>query len=153
MMRRPPRSKRTDTLFPYTTLCRSSVRLALLAGQPGLEIPRTPRHTGRDVHGEPAGHGDHELEPVECRVCAALAPVLDVVEPVRPLDLERHETLGSALCHRETAALIGVGRERDVFPGVLGEPHCHAPYVGVFLRPRARALCGAPGRGVLLVVR
>src|SRR3546814_11536978 len=23
MMRRPPRSNRTDTLFPYTTLCRS----------------------------------------------------------------------------------------------------------------------------------
>src|SRR3546814_6078835 len=23
MIRRPPRSKRTDTLFPYTTLCRS----------------------------------------------------------------------------------------------------------------------------------
>src|SRR3546814_17830347 len=25
MLRRPPRSTRTDTLFPYTTLCRSSV--------------------------------------------------------------------------------------------------------------------------------
>src|SRR3546814_9769602 len=25
MIRRPPRSKRTDTLFPYTTLCRSPV--------------------------------------------------------------------------------------------------------------------------------
>src|SRR3546814_10653119 len=24
MLRRPPRSKRTDTVFPYTTLCRSS---------------------------------------------------------------------------------------------------------------------------------
>src|SRR3546814_12460000 len=26
MRRRPPRSTRTDTLFPYTTLCRSSCR-------------------------------------------------------------------------------------------------------------------------------
>src|SRR3546814_19288843 len=25
MLRRPPRSTRTDTLFPYTTLCRSAV--------------------------------------------------------------------------------------------------------------------------------
>src|SRR3546814_11840004 len=25
MLRRPPRSTRTDTLFPYTTLCRSEV--------------------------------------------------------------------------------------------------------------------------------
>src|SRR3546814_15380119 len=38
MIRRPPRSTRTDTLFPYTTLCRAArgfVRLALL-GAPGL---------------------------------------------------------------------------------------------------------------------
>src|SRR3546814_1204942 len=28
MIRRPPRSTRTDTPFPYTTLCRSIVRLA-----------------------------------------------------------------------------------------------------------------------------
>src|SRR3546814_15655918 len=27
MIRRPPRSTRTDTLFPYTTLCRSNLRL------------------------------------------------------------------------------------------------------------------------------
>src|SRR3546814_15635473 len=26
MIRRPPRSTRTDTLFPYTTLCRSVIR-------------------------------------------------------------------------------------------------------------------------------
>src|SRR3546814_6451009 len=29
MIRRPPRSTRTDTLFPYTTLFRSGARLAL----------------------------------------------------------------------------------------------------------------------------
>src|SRR3546814_2364371 len=29
MIRRPTRSTRTDTLFPYTTLCRSAVALAL----------------------------------------------------------------------------------------------------------------------------
>src|SRR3546814_9598409 len=28
MMRRPPRSTRTDTLFPYTTLCRSDEAVA-----------------------------------------------------------------------------------------------------------------------------
>src|SRR3546814_7985499 len=31
MIRRPPRSTRTDTLFPYTTLFRSRVRAARLA--------------------------------------------------------------------------------------------------------------------------
>src|SRR3546814_3397244 len=30
MRRRPPRSTRTDTLFPYTTLFRSPVRIAIL---------------------------------------------------------------------------------------------------------------------------
>src|SRR3546814_7363570 len=37
MIRRPPRSTRTDTLFPYTTLCRSDMLdLARLAIRVGL---------------------------------------------------------------------------------------------------------------------
>src|SRR3546814_14819615 len=35
MIRRPPRSKRTDTLFPYTTLCRSAI------GQTMNPLPKT----------------------------------------------------------------------------------------------------------------
>src|SRR3546814_7380244 len=35
MIRRPPRSTRTDTLFPYTTLFRSTLILALLYGADG----------------------------------------------------------------------------------------------------------------------
>src|SRR3546814_16268309 len=35
MIRRPPRSTRTNTLFPYTTLFRSLDRLAALADQTG----------------------------------------------------------------------------------------------------------------------
>src|SRR3546814_6496258 len=34
MIRRPPRSTRTDTLFPYTTLFRSPHRRNLAEGQP-----------------------------------------------------------------------------------------------------------------------
>src|SRR3546814_11634046 len=42
MIRRPPRSTRTDTLFPYTTLFRS------LHGQlPRRPCPRDPRHPAR----------------------------------------------------------------------------------------------------------
>src|SRR3546814_16889264 len=46
MIRRPPRSTRTDTLFPYTTLFRSAAahywasRAAVAAGQPALVQPR-----------------------------------------------------------------------------------------------------------------
>src|SRR3546814_15583885 len=42
MIRRPPRSTRTDTLFPYTTLFRSPPRLAPQAGPAhlaGLAMP------------------------------------------------------------------------------------------------------------------
>src|SRR3546814_3764227 len=45
MIRRPPRSTRTDTLFPYTTLFRS-----------GLWPPR--RHGGPQIH-LPDHHPDH----------------------------------------------------------------------------------------------
>src|SRR3546814_15255898 len=37
MIRRPPRSTRTDTLFPYTTLFRSLTMPTLLASAPTLD--------------------------------------------------------------------------------------------------------------------
>src|SRR3546814_4181826 len=40
MIRRPPRSTRTDTLFPYTTLFRSRARRG--AGRPGDRDPAQP---------------------------------------------------------------------------------------------------------------
>src|SRR3546814_1892046 len=49
MIRRPPRSTRTDTLFPYTTLFRSVVELALKAaslignGLYGVDLKQTPK--------------------------------------------------------------------------------------------------------------
>src|SRR3546814_10275377 len=42
MIRRPPRSTRTDTLFPYTTLCRS----------PMCVLPPVPAVWGADWRGE-----------------------------------------------------------------------------------------------------
>src|SRR3546814_14530696 len=44
MIRRPPRSTRTDTLFPYTTLFRSNLQLGLRLGtQPRVLVTTTPR--------------------------------------------------------------------------------------------------------------
>src|SRR3546814_1243469 len=51
MIRRPPRSTRTDTLFPYTTLFRSRRHAARLADSTGLS---------RDGD----GHGRRQLHPV-----------------------------------------------------------------------------------------
>src|SRR3546814_971482 len=43
MIRRPPRSTRTDTLFPYTTLFRSPLRSPLRDGGRRLSRSRRPR--------------------------------------------------------------------------------------------------------------
>src|SRR3546814_2382772 len=51
MIRRPPRSTRTDTLFPYTTLFRSSRVSALRAGWRGCILtPRSRPLTSRSPH-------------------------------------------------------------------------------------------------------
>src|SRR3546814_12962898 len=42
MIRRPPRSTRTDTLFPYTTLFRSICGMALEPEMPGLDDEDNP---------------------------------------------------------------------------------------------------------------
>src|SRR3546814_15831692 len=48
MIRRPPRSTRTDTLFPYTTLFRSDRRALLRQGQNGRDPRRfRPAEPGR----------------------------------------------------------------------------------------------------------
>src|SRR3546814_17864178 len=46
MIRRPPRSTRTDTLFPYTTLCRS------------FRIDHVPDMAGMDDVEHPVAHDD-----------------------------------------------------------------------------------------------
>src|SRR3546814_13475106 len=38
MIRRPPRSTRTDTLFPYTTLFRSSCGRVFMSGSGGVRV-------------------------------------------------------------------------------------------------------------------
>src|SRR3546814_3963828 len=69
MIRRPPRSTRTDTLFPYTTLFRSP-------GQEAEDVPRDPHQVhGRVEHGV-EGDAD-ELRSREVAMQAA-----DLQEPV-----------------------------------------------------------------------
>src|SRR3546814_7116675 len=52
MIRRPPRSTRPDTLFPYTTLFRSaSDEGAVLAGEPGSRGRRPGRRPLRTASG------------------------------------------------------------------------------------------------------
>src|SRR3546814_9273622 len=68
MIRRPPRSTRTDTLFPYTTLFRSGQdrRLVLLAalrkGQAGAGRDARRRDGGRGRHCQCARSEEHTSE-------------------------------------------------------------------------------------------
>src|SRR3546814_5964073 len=48
MIRRPPRSTRTDTLFPYTTLFRSQAGNALGEEAAHVARPVGPRHRSQD---------------------------------------------------------------------------------------------------------
>src|SRR3546814_16168705 len=59
MLRRPPRSTRTDTLFPYTTLCRSRA----VAGIAQILAERTLRQSERDrgIHAALGVEGAQQL--------------------------------------------------------------------------------------------
>src|SRR3546814_2288728 len=58
MIRRPPRSTRTDTLFPYTTLFRSSRRRGTRSGQ----SPQLPEQSGRPHFGVLSRSEEHTSE-------------------------------------------------------------------------------------------
>src|SRR3546814_8943393 len=58
MIRRPPRSTRTDTLFPYTTLFRSLGAGAVIDGDGVAGLDKVPRH--RPAHNAGADKGDAE---------------------------------------------------------------------------------------------
>src|SRR3546814_6055820 len=75
MIRRPPRSTRTDTLFPYTTLFRSLG--ALFARSEGMK-------TGSDADRalwQDIGTADTELEAIDARLTAATPGYFELVKP------------------------------------------------------------------------
>src|SRR3546814_9625885 len=65
MIRRPPRSTRTATLFPYTTLFRSEHRQQVLAQQRVVAILARREHRLVDGHDRPCAPavGEHIVEP------------------------------------------------------------------------------------------
>src|SRR3546814_15598922 len=86
MIRRPPRSTRPDTLFPYTTLFRSPVT------PPGgkrlqRDLPRIPRQAERNVAGAAAFAAAysqaerHEQLPARRHLCPCRCP-----DPARPAE-------------------------------------------------------------------
>src|SRR3546814_12040027 len=72
MIRRPPRSTRTDTLFPYTTLFRSVGVLWTLA-RAGVPVPGVDLVVDSSV---PLGAGLSSSAALECAVGAAVLGLL-----------------------------------------------------------------------------
>src|SRR3546814_3459449 len=58
MLRRPPRSTRTDPLFPYTTLFRSAGTDRLRPGRFGGFDPRRIRDTAQRAHPQAASRSE-----------------------------------------------------------------------------------------------
>src|SRR3546814_20742349 len=96
MIRRPPRSTRTDTLFPYTTLFRShgsrQVGPHTIGGGGGAPEPAAPAGDGqpaaqRQPHalagraGVAAGWADHGSSQRRCAVGTVTSPA----EPASPV--------------------------------------------------------------------
>src|SRR3546814_14659788 len=65
MIRRPPRSTRTDTRFPYTTLCRSVIGLAVLVMVYGIVMNRTV--FGRHIYAIGGNRHAAELSGIKTR--------------------------------------------------------------------------------------
>src|SRR3546814_7049859 len=67
MVRRPPRSTRTDTLFPYTTCCRSATLEAELARIGAAELVSPEDWDGAPVDAARKGRGDFDSIRAEAR--------------------------------------------------------------------------------------
>src|SRR3546814_15830793 len=100
MMRLPPRSTRTDTLFPYTTLFRSQVRILAAEPRPRAGTDRQhdparqlrPQHRSSAVEPHP-GRPDHR--PVcrlrgRHRLAGRPRPEAAGIKELRPLRSEEH---------------------------------------------------------------
>src|SRR3546814_13016230 len=114
MIRRPPRSTRTDTLFPYTTLFRSDGNGCPQV--PGTGLNTSLSHSGTAVAIALTGAGaiGVDIEPasrarglldLESRIChpIELTALMAMTEPARTAALLR-------LCVRKEELLQGLGR-------------------------------------------
>src|SRR3546814_1745587 len=90
MIRRPPRSTRTDTLFPYTTLFRSHPRA--LEPSAGLSDPGIKTRHARE-------YGKHAKRDDGQRQCPGLKEGKKAVPPAASDDADRHDEAERANGH------------------------------------------------------
>src|SRR3546814_10648245 len=117
MIRRPPRSTRTDTLFPYTTLFRSTDE----EGGPGLDADAVPR--ARAVGRQPLGVLRGVLgigigiEIRQVRVRIVFVDALDIA------DEHGHETLAWHAVEHAVVRCHGGSPGSEAWRGQIGRAH------------------------------
>src|SRR3546814_2213232 len=65
MIRRPPRSTRTDTLFPYTTLFRSHAQASQARGSDRRRAARTGQGRRRRYHDQVVGRSEEHTSELQ----------------------------------------------------------------------------------------
>src|SRR3546814_1695766 len=90
MIRRPPRSTRTDTLFPYTTLCRSGDE----SGQPHPEQQHARNQHGHVVRPEEDDDETDQLEHREDQIDGRAARVEHLLRDEPEGDRTGHDGAG-----------------------------------------------------------
>src|SRR3546814_13787015 len=127
MIRRPPISTRTDTLFPYTTLFRSLHHEGGDAARPRLGIGLGVDHQGVGL----AGVGDPHLAAVEDVAVALLVGAGAHADDVGA---------GAGLAHGQRAAVLAGDQLRQVAPLLLAAAvAAELVHAAIGLRPVAEA--------------
>src|SRR3546814_15504022 len=96
MIRRPPRSTRTDTLFPYTTLFRSGLPLGCQAGGGKLmaSVSESGRGANREYQSSHEGflrHRGFRWMKIATALCVAAIAAYLLTDPTpRPSRSEEH---------------------------------------------------------------
>src|SRR3546814_6008972 len=84
MIRRPPRSTLTDTLFPHTTLFRAARGVRLTRAIVGIPTPGPPETRAHRLHDlnpqEPAMSDDTDLNPQEPGAQPQADPMADLAQ-------------------------------------------------------------------------
>src|SRR3546814_14161037 len=108
MFRRPPLSTRTDTLFPYTTLCRSRARVVRGGAGPGDRPLGLDALVG-DAGGVRPSTSRRAPQLVEHLAGRLVREVLALAEPLRDLVEDPHVGLGLA---RRVERLVDLAHQR-----------------------------------------
>src|SRR3546814_8437987 len=124
MIRRPPRSTRTDTLFPYTTLFRSvkegtsAVNEAMITG----ESKPMDKSTGdRVIAGTVNGQGSLRIEVTGTGDETALAGIMRLVEQAQTSRSRAQALADRAAFYLTIIAIVSAAITAIVWP-LLGRP-------------------------------